>query len=112
MIDAVTFTPSQVPSAPIFVAVPLLESDGTLYTEVRFDIAGNTLKSIGVIGNGSTRVTGDEVLRFVIGEKIATDQDPVPKRDAVGNAIPGETVTGVGFDLPKSSITPAGIPCN
>ena len=75
-------------------------TDGILILRQQFGFVGDVLVA-GALGNGSTRVTGDEVLRFVIGEKIAANQDPVPKRDANGNVIPGETVTGVGFGTPE-----------
>jgi hypothetical protein len=51
----VTFTPNQVQAgsdAVIFVAAPLLDADGTLYTEIQVAVSGNTLKSIGVIRDG------------------------------------------------------------
>jgi len=80
-------------------------SDGILILRQQFGFVEDVLVD-GALGDGSTRVTGDEVAGFVTGKKIAVSQTPIPKRDDDGNVVLDEhgqpvLVQGSGFDIPE-----------
>jgi hypothetical protein len=80
-------------------------SDGILFLRQHSGFVGEALVD-GALGDGRTRVTGEEVRRFVIGEKVTASQTPIPKRDDDGNVVLDKEgqpvlVQGTGFDIPE-----------